>query len=92
MCTMVGENPSQPKRGVPCVAAVVILFVVYVLSYAPAVRLYGPTTTIHRTVRITIVNSVDGGQLPVYRPVDFLIDRTPLRRPMLAWAGVWGVR
>jgi hypothetical protein len=35
---------------------------------------------------------LDGKDLPLYRPVDFLIDHTVLREPVLWWAELWGVR
>jgi hypothetical protein len=35
--------------------------------------------------------AADGGNLPLYAPVDWLIDKTPLKEPLLWWAHVWGV-
>ena len=49
---------------------------VYVLSYAPVVR----------------TGQVICGRSTVYRPVDWLIDNTPLRNPLFIWAGLFGVR
>ncbi|REJ93206.1 MAG: hypothetical protein DWQ34_11170 [Planctomycetota bacterium] len=60
-----------------------LLTVHYVLSYAPAYR---------------VMRDWNGDLLPwggywwVYRPVDVLIDETPLQRPLMAWADVCGVR
>jgi hypothetical protein len=53
--------------------------VLYVLSYAPVYRLmYEPTFVETR--------------IPGYSPVEWLIDRTPLRTPLFWWSGVFGVR
>ena len=65
------------------VAFVMIVTVLYALSYAPAFRF-----------------SIDGpygfdgfpdreGWQELYRPVEWLTD-TPLREPLLSWAGLWG--
>jgi hypothetical protein len=35
--------------------------------------------------------SLDGADIPVYGPVDRLIDETPLRKPLFLWARLWGV-
>ena len=57
--------------------------VLYVLSYAPAVQWKcGQTGSM----------TIDGGELPIYQPVDWLIDNTPLERPLLWWAALFGVR
>ena len=54
-----------------------ILLASYALSYAPA---------------YTLANE---GQwnvpLHIFRPVEWAIDKTPLRHPLLAWAALWGV-
>jgi hypothetical protein len=34
---------------------------------------------------------IDGGELPIYQPVDWLIDNTPLQRPLFWWADLWRV-
>ena len=31
-------------------------------------------------------------QMPIYHPVDWIIDNTPLDVPLFAWASVWGVK
>ena len=56
---------------------VLLLLVVYVLSYAPVVRYcVDPGASAHG----------------IYRPVEWLIDETPVREPLLVWAQPWGVR
>lgn len=35
--------------------------------------------------------TVDGFLIPLYRPIDWLIDNTPLDKPMFVWARLWGV-
>jgi hypothetical protein len=57
-----------------------VLPLAYVLSYAPAVRFCG---------RFPLA---DGSAYPPYKPVDWLIDNTPLQEPFFYWAGIWGVR
>ena len=60
-----------------------LLFVLYVLSYAPVYsRSY--TGTWHFT------RSVASWEF-VYVPVHWLIDETPFSGPLLNWAEVWGV-
>lgn len=34
----------------------------------------------------------DSSLYPIYKPVDWLIDNTPLRNPLFSWAEVLGVR
>ncbi len=71
------------RRLAPILATLLLLLVVYVLSYAPVYRWhYGS----------------DRWTLPladwetVFVPVHFLIDETPLREPLLRWAALWGTR
>ena len=68
--------------------ALLVVVVAYPLSYAPVVRwkLDGPTAQGYFYPLI-----VDGADYPVYKPVDWLIDNTPLDRPLFAWASRWGV-
>ena len=66
----------------------VVLPLMYVLSYAPVVRVCeGPdpedTTTFVEN---------PPGRYPLYKPVNLLIDHTPFREPLLSWAEVWNVR
>mgnify|MGYP006969365024 FL=1 len=83
---------AQKKRNhsiVPWLLALVLLGVAYVLSYAPVVKLKEP----HSGNRLgAYLFPIDGSELPVYRPVDYLIDETPLREPLLMWADLWSVR
>lgn len=59
-----------------------LLPIVYVLSYAPIVRFSeGPD----RWFEVK-------EDYPLYHPVDWLIEQTPVREPFLGWAGIWGVR
>ena len=68
---------------------------VYVFSYAPVVRMKNPfilySGTDYKGFSPTS-GSIDGHNLPLFRPIDWLIDETPLRRPLLWWAELWGVR
>ncbi len=68
-------------------AAILIVFV-YPLSYAPVYRLWVGTDT-----RRMVSRPASALDEIVYWPVThILIDRTPLRRPLLAWSDLWGVR
>jgi hypothetical protein len=70
------RHPLVPYVAVP------LILLAYVLSYAPMYRLaFGGQTYV----------LPDGGPLGIYRPVDWMIDREPLRRPLLSWANVCGV-
>ena len=57
-----------------------LLIIGYVLSYAPVYRLARPLGWA----------SVTEG-MAVYRPVDWLIDNTPLDDPLFRWAACWNV-
>src|SRR5262245_62047307 len=67
---------------------ILILFagVAYVLSYPPAVTI---AERLH-LIRRGVFDGVDGDKLPVYKPVDWLIDHSVVRKPILAWAWCWG--
>jgi hypothetical protein len=62
-----------------------LLAVVYVLSYAPVYRcVYGANPGF-------FLGSAEQ-QLPsIFRPVEWLTDRTPLQRLLFKWADQWGV-
>ena len=62
---------------------------VYVLSYAPVVRVNGREYI--QAGRVDFWVPSDGIRFPLYKPVDWLIDNTPLRGPLFIWAGLWGV-
>lgn len=66
-----------------------LLFAAYVLSYAPVVRYGGHeevTSTLLRQSFIAVVPA-DGSRFPLYKPVDWLIDNTPLREPLTSDGG-----
>lgn len=92
------EKPERQKRtGCRGVAPLLIvaLLTCYVLSYAPYIRWRweGPTPVSsgfmgqHYDYEATLPPAPT-----VYRPVDWLIDNTPLDRPLRWWAEQWGVR
>jgi hypothetical protein len=74
-----------------------IVLIVYVASYAPFVRFRGGDRPQVIWERVSVVEDrpymviADGRRYFIYRPVDWLIDRTILREPLLAWAELWGV-
>lgn len=78
--------------------AVLVFFavmVLYPLSYAPVVRVQRETwkPTAHPlSSSVVSFYVIDSSTSAVYKPVDWLIDETPLREPLLWWAEVCGVR
>jgi hypothetical protein len=49
----------------------------------------GPGATV--TQFVLVGPGFDGDELPAYVPIDWLIDNTPLEKPLFAWAALWGV-
>ena len=95
---------ERRKRG-PSFTSLVAFFlivspIIYVLSYAPIVRVCGrpivpaaiPDGTSGVIVWFVGEPMADSSLYPAYKPVDWLIDNTPVRRPLFVWAEVWGVR
>jgi hypothetical protein len=82
-------KPRKPVLPNVVLACMLLVPPLYVLSYAPAVRIQAAREVSVPTLTAPLY--LDGDLLPAYRPVDWLIDNTPLRRPLLWWAGVWGV-
>ncbi len=80
-------SSRKPLLSLNVALALVLLAAAYLLSYAPVVRW-------HVAARVGTPGNtyLDGYDLPVYQPVDWIIDNTPLRTPLLWWTGVWGVR
>jgi len=65
---------------------IILLLVLYVLSYAPLVRFCeGPSPS--RSDNYSRARGV----YVLYEPVDLLIDLTPLRKPLFIWADLWRV-
>jgi hypothetical protein len=73
-----------------------VVILVYVLSYVPVVRLMGGWTTYatfdYHGVPQVVKKPIFSDELPVYMPVDWLIDNTPFEDPLMEWAGFCGVR
>lgn len=77
-------------------------FVVYPLSYAPLQRLVNGPDKAYPRDGFSFSGAAGvfqkryrlpprGGWEAVYLPSRLLIDRTPLRGPLLLWGGLWGV-
>ena len=83
----------QPKHRVPWTMIVVTLLVLaYPLSYAPVVRFHKEREAeVWLAARISSDFSFGFVYLPAYRPIDWLVDNTPLHEPLMAWARLWGV-
>jgi hypothetical protein len=71
------------------IAFAIIVSTVYVLSYAPVVRISWKWQLVTPS---ELFKPLDGEELPIFRPVDWLIDETPLQEPLFAWADLCGVR
>jgi hypothetical protein len=76
------SNHDESRR-LPLLQIVLVVLVplMYVLSYAPVYRLGMQRGW----------SGIDR-QPAAYRPVDWLIDNTPLNEPLYGWADLWGVR
>ena len=91
------DQPRCPKAYrvsvVQLAAAMVLILGMYVLSYAPVVRLKagaGPAA-VRLSPRGTTIG-IDGDDLLFYKPIDTLIDHSPLARKVLwYWASWWRV-
>ena len=94
---------TKPSRTSLVAFVLIVTPLVYVLSYAPVVRVCGRTAEVPFTVRDRIsvsyslpetytLKPADASLYPTYQPVDWLIDNTPLRQPLFYWAEIWGVR
>ncbi len=93
------STPPRKPMLLNIVLAVVLLGIpVYVLSYAPVVRFRVAIAerfwaSDYRTGEDFLTYDViAAGQVWSYRPVDWLIDNTPLVTPLLWWADLWGVQ
>ena len=83
---MSDQHEDHERRGFPWVATFfAALPVLYVLSYAPYVRCFGGLLVPGHH------GPVGGGEIAIYRPVDWIIDNTPLREPLMKWAESNGV-
>ena len=101
MSEVTDNDAPERSKWPPAFCIVAVLFVVYVLSYAPMVQLQSGhkgrpsfrklTFRSGRVVFDPNPPTVSGG-LAYYSPVNWLIDHTPLREPLFRWAGVWNVR
>ena len=65
----------------------VVTPLLYVLSYAPVVRVCGRGDTRYPGWVV-----LPREEYPLYKPLDWLIDETPIRTPLFYWADICGVR
>lgn len=69
---------------------IMLLACIYVASYPLVINVYERFRPIkHGGVLIDVV---DSDELPVYEPVDWLIDYTPFRTIILGWSDLVGCR
>lgn len=82
--------PAKPRKPLLAnltwgVVALLGLCLLYALSYAPAYRLvFGADPG-------NYVRTDEQPGLGIFRPVEWLVDRTPMRPVLLWWADVWRV-
>lgn len=74
-------SDHEPRSFTRPAIVVGILLLLYVLSYAPVYRLGKPLG----------FSRIDQPST-IYRPVEWMIDNTPLAEPLFRWANCWGVR
>lgn len=89
------EQKPEPRSAWPLSGIILVAVLIYVLSYAPVVRLMGGFRMYTGTDLLgnpaTVKAPIHGDDLIVYKPVDWLIDETPLREPLMWWADSCGV-
>lgn len=69
----------------------VLVVVVYPLSYAPVVR-YQEWQALRSYAQGHLEpDDADDSGVSVFGPIDWLIDETPARKPLFLWARLWGV-
>ena len=81
-------SPRSKPSLTSLVAFAMLLTALYVLSYAPVFRCVGDPG--YRFGRGRSYYLTREGWQELYRPVEWLTDNTPLREPLLFWAGLWG--
>lgn len=94
------NGDGQRRRRGPSITSLVTFFLivtplVYVLSYAPVVRFLALSEEVDSAepfAGFMAPEPNDSREFPAYVPIDWLIDNTPIRRPLFAWSGAWGVR
>jgi hypothetical protein len=83
------------------IVSLFFIVLLYPLSYAPVAKLWITVRGYQASSQLSrasgrhvgyLIIAVDEDDLPIYRPVDWLIDHTPLRTPLLIWAEMWGMR
>ena len=74
---------TKPSKTSLVAFFLIMLPIMYVLSYAPTFRFVGDPSA-H-----TYIGFREDWQ-ELYRPVEWLTDTTPLREPLLFWSGLWG--
>lgn len=83
-----GMDRHRPSFTALVAFALILSPLVYLLSYPPVVKLLQRGPDLHGDVMAI----ADREYYPAYKPVDWLLDHTPLRGPLFYWAGVCGVR
>ena len=69
-----------------CVTATIVAL--YVASYPPTLLIVEK----HRLIPHGLFSVLDGEDVPFFKPVDWLIDHTPMRSIILSWSDLFGNR
>lgn len=89
------------KSGKPSLTSLVAFLLLltpllYVMSYAPVVRCCegadSPESSFWASGGVGEFGVYDKVDYSLYRPVDWLMEKTPLSGPLLWWADLWNVR
>ncbi len=95
------ETTSRQLSRTPSLTSLIALVLImtpllYVVSYAPVVRwnrgVDAPDSYFWASGGVGEFGVYESVDYPLYKPVDWLIDETPLSKPLLWWAELWGVR
>jgi hypothetical protein len=90
------DGQRKPRKPLPAnlawaTALIILLFSGYVLSYAPAYRYtYGPDGA-NPDFFFEPFRSAEQPMPLLFRPVEWLMDNSPLDRVLVRWAALWRV-
>ena len=80
---------TKPSRTSLIAFFLIVTPLVYTLSYAPAFRFTNDEPPYFNFEIPVYTFPRKAGWQELYRPVEWLTDNTPLREPLLSWAGLW---
>jgi hypothetical protein len=93
LCRLTISRPLGSRIVGVLFSALVVVPMIYVLSYAPFIRFrHGKSALAPEAALVSYDFEEDWlhGTHPFFAPVERLIDETWLAGPLRAWAGIWG--